>query len=787
MRGAIARSGRAPAAQAAAALVVGTFLGAWSVAGETAGGLLAALCGGLLVAAAGRTRTPARVLAFWSFWLAAGFLSGLLRVAAPARESRETFWRLPPGKERADRVEGVLADFWSGLPPRAHGRLRAERVWIDGRWRRFPSDVFLFVSGELPVSPVADRGDRCIVVGHLEPEGVPASERDIATPYPSYRLSAKSALRFERRDRTLLSALAAPNLWLFDRLPAPGARDAAFDRDVRAPLAALLLGRTSELDRGMVARYRRGGLYHLLVISGLHVALAAGILLALLRTAGIGGKTRDALLLAGIVVFVLVGGANPPAVRAGLVFGVYLSARLLERPVSALQAIGLSALVLFGVAPTQIWSVGTVLTFAAVCGIAAFTGSIRRWLPARPAGIFSGFAAALSAQAATAPILLWRFNVVSAGAWLTAPLTVPLAAALIACGAVLLAGFAAGLSGTPFVWLFASGSRVLEWLAERAAGVAFLRPTPPLPMVIGVSLLTAAAAFVSGNRRVRCAAAALALFLLLALRPGPSGPARGFSLEALDVGQGDALLLRWKRHAVLVDGGGTFDLDARDFGRTRLLPKLLDRGVTALDAAILTHPHPDHALGLFAVLEELDVGAFWYSTGDDENDFFRDLEKAARERKVPARSLAAGSSVLWRDARLRVVHSGGPRRKTDGVNNQSLVILFERDGRRVLLTGDAGAATEAALLRDGRVPRADLLKVGHHGSRGSTTPAFAAAVGPKFAMLSCGRGNRFGHPAPETLSTLRALRVPVLRTDLLSDVRADLLPGQTRLAWRGLP
>src|SRR4029077_19977120 len=145
-----------------------------------------------------------------------------------------------------------------------------------------------------------------------------------------------------------------------------GAQDAAFDRDVRAPLAALLLGRTSELDRGMVARYRRGGLYHLLVISGLHVVLAAGILLALLRAAGIGGKTRDALLLAGIVVFVLVGGANPPAVRAGLVFGVYLAARLLERPVSALQAIGLSALVLFGVAPTQIWSVGTVLTFAAV-------------------------------------------------------------------------------------------------------------------------------------------------------------------------------------------------------------------------------------------------------------------------------------------------------------------------------------------------------------------------------------------------------------------------------------
>src|SRR5262249_45313835 len=150
---------------------------------------------------------------------------------------------------------------------------------------------------------------------------------------------------------------------------------------------------------------------------------------------------------------------------------------------------------------------------------------------------------------------------------------------------------------------------------------------------------------------------------------------------------------------------------ARDFGRTRLLPKLLDRGVTALDAAVLTHPHPDHALGLFAVLEELRVGAFWHSAGDDENDFYRDLERSALLRRVPARTLAAGNTVEWRDARLTVIHSGGPRVKTDATNNQSLVLLFERHGRRALLTGDAGAAAEGMMLREGRVPRADVLKV----------------------------------------------------------------------------
>jgi competence protein ComEC len=351
----------------------------------------------------------------------------------------------------------------------------------------------------------------------------------------------------------------------------------------------------------------------------------------------------------------------------------------------------------------------------------------------------------------------------------------------------LLASFAAGLYATPLVWLFAGGSRCLEFLAERAVGVAYLRPTPPLVFVLGVSGLTFLAALTTGRWRALCAAAAAGVFLLLAFRSGPSGPARGFSLEALDVGQGDALLLRWKRHAVLVDGGGTFDLDAKDFGRTRLLPKLFDRGVIALDAAVLTHPHPDHALGLFAVLEELAVGAFWRSAGDDEANFYKDLGELASKKHVPTRALSAGSSVVWPDATLRVVHSGGPRSKLDATNNQSLVLLFARGGRSALLTGDAGSATENALLRAGRVPHADLLKVGHHGSRGSTSPAFVAAVAPRLALLSCGRGNRFGHPAPETLATLRALGVPVFRSDVRSDVRAELSQGPTRLTWRGLP
>jgi competence protein ComEC len=325
-------------------------------------------------------------------------------------------------------------------------------------------------------------------------------------------------------------------------------------------------------------------------------------------------------------------------------------------------------------------------------------------------------------------------------------------------------------------------------MAERASGVAFLRPTPPLVWIVVVMTLLACGVLAARRMRICLLGAAAALFAFLALRPGPSGPARGFSLEALDVGQGDALLVRWRDRAVLVDGGGPFDREASDFGRTHVLPKLLDRGVISLDAVLLTHPHPDHALGLFTILDELPVGALWRSSGQDEGGMFADLEAAAVRRGVPVRMLSTGERVKWRDAMLAVLHSGGPLTKKDGINNQSVVARFERDGRSALLTGDAGAAAEAqisSIFPSMRI-RSDILKVGHHGSRGSTSAPFLDTVAPRAALLSCGRENRFGHPAAETLASLSARNVRLFRTDLESDVGFELLPASTRVLRRGV-
>jgi len=221
--GPVLEKGSAPAVPAALALVAGILLGSWSVSGGAASLVLLAGCGLLLVvsAARGRVSVLSRA-AFVLFWAAAGFASGFLRIEQPAEMARAAAGTLDLGASEAVRVEGVLEDFWTGAPPRARSRLRAERLWSGGAWRVFPAEVYVFVSGESPVEPAGDRGDRVVLTGNLRAEDLHASERDVELPWPAFRLSVKSALQVTQRRATLLSALDFPNRWFHARLPGAG-------------------------------------------------------------------------------------------------------------------------------------------------------------------------------------------------------------------------------------------------------------------------------------------------------------------------------------------------------------------------------------------------------------------------------------------------------------------------------------------------------------------------------------------------------------------------------------
>jgi competence protein ComEC len=769
----VLRRGPAPALVGAAVAVAGVWAGSWSVTGAVPAAALAVAAAG--VAAGRRRRLAGALLA-----LSLGFVLGRSRIAAPGAAAQRTLRRIDLSRPVA--LSGRIAGFWIRRPGSRSTLLDAEAVEQAGAVLTFPAPVRIWLAGGLAVP--ASRGDRIRAVGTLRRQEISPSVRDLPDPREQFRLSVKSAFLVRKSAATALSWISAPNRWLDGRL-----RGERLDEGrVRAPIEALLLGRTGELDEGMTDRFRRGGLYHLLVISGLHVALFAGLAALLLSAVGVRGRPAEAAVLAAVVGFAVFSGGRAPAMRAALTIAFLLVSRLIEKPVSLLQAAGVSALVVVAADPAQIFGVGFWLTYCAAIGIAMLTPGLALLLKPLPAAARNALGAAVAAQLSAAPLVAWRFNLVNGLAWLAAPIVLPVLSLLIVVGALVLAAAAAGVPAALAAAAFGSLVDFLAAIAESTGRAAFMVPTPPPAVLVLLLAALGGMAFASG-RRARLGAAAMyaAALAFTVFRHAPALARGEFSVEALDVGQGDALLLRSGSGAFLVDGGGPLDGDDDAFGRVRLLPKLFDRRVVALDGVLLSHPHPDHALGLFAVLRDLRVGKFYRADDENPDGLGARLAAAARDNGVPERILSTGDEFAWAGGRFRILRAGG-RFKTDPVNNASIVAIFEKRNRRVLLTGDAGRPAENQLLGlDAAALRADVLKVGHHGSRTSSGEDFLAAVSPKAALLSCGRGNPFGHPSGLVLANLARRRIPVYRTDLVSDVGFRLGPNHIRLFERGIP
>lgn len=235
-----------------------------------------------------------------------------------------------------------------------------------------------------------------------------------------------------------------------------------------------------------------------------------------------------------------------------------------------------------------------------------------------------------------------------------------------------------------------------------------------------------------------------------------------FELHMLDVGQGDAILLRTAEgQNILVDGGpGQAVLEE--------LGEVLSPFDRRLDLVILTHPHEDHVAGLVTVLQRFEVGEVLLSAPEYNNQAYEALMDEIAEQELPYSFADDGRDFEFGEVKLDVLFPFEPFTgdEMENVNNASPVIKVTWEEVEVLLTGDAEQEVEAALLAAGVDLSADILKAGHHGSRSSSTEAFLKAVGAELMLISCGAGNDYGHPHEETLEMAADLDMEVRRTDL---------------------
>jgi competence protein ComEC len=451
-----------------------------------------------------------------------------------------------------------------------------------------------------------------------------------------------------------------------------------------------------------------------------------------------------------------------------------LVGRVLGRRACRWRSLGLSLLAMALVDPLVAFDVSFVLSALATIGIVTLARVLGEAVArfAAPAPLRAAVATTLAATVACAPVLATLAPELPAGGLVANLVAVPVgeALALPLCLAHALAspvpaverGSAAAASGALLA---------VRFVARVFAGTSVPVPSPAPEQLAVLALVAVGSALGPRKRRAAILAGGAALLSLLEFGQRRAGAPHG-ALRAtfLDVGQGDAALVDLPDGgALLIDGGGLvgspFDVGARVVG-----PVLSARRRSERTAVLRSHPHPDHFLGLGAALRRVRAGALW-DTGQGETEGtgppYATLLAELRRRGTPV--LRPGDlcgTRLVGGAYVDVLAPCPGASPDRGPNDNSFVVRIRLGQRAILFAGDAERAEEGDLLAHGAERlRADVLKVGHHGSRTSSTPAFVAAVSPVVAVVSCGVRNRFGHPNAETLETLREAGAAVFRTD----------------------
>ena len=575
------------------------------------------------------------------------------------------------------------------------------------------------------------------------------------------------------------------------------------DPDSRSLLAALTLG-----DQGMISPevredFSRTGAVHILSVSGSHVGFMYLILSVLFGFLRLPAAFNAAATAAGLGYYALLTESSAPVVRATVMAVALLAGSRLERKTDPYNTLGFAGLFILAWKPQHLFDVGFQLSFLSVFSILYLYGKLKTLLSKSAVfqkaagsywtkGLVSAVTVSLAAQVGTAPLTAFYFNwipLVSVPANLIA---VPLSGLIMAVSftSLIIAPlhfWTASVYGTLDSRLLAVFIRALDGIEK----IPFSCLTVPSPSGAEMAVWYGTILLILNLRSGKTVRTALFVILISAdlavwTRVLQNRPGRLRWIQ-FDVGQGDAALFIMPRGGtLLVDAGprtGGFDC-----GQKTIAPFLNRNGIRRLDALVLTHPHDDHSGGAEYLIRHFKIGEIVVPGGPDTSGTFARIFDFARMKHIPVRPVRTFDSLsVFEGAKVVVCNPLGDSRnaRTGGSNERSLVVLMEYGVTRWMSTGDADTASEALLAKSLQWDRCDALKIGHHGSRSSTSLGFLQKVRPALAVVSVGENNRFGHPDGEVIERLSLVCGRVHRTDTERAVILESDGKRTRIIkWR---
>lgn len=547
--------------------------------------------------------------------------------------------------------------------------------------------------------------------------------------------------------------------------------------DAAGLAVGLVTGDTRQLSATADDDMRAAGLTHLVAVSGSNVALVAGAVASLV--AALGARLRRLVVAVAILAFVVTTRAEPSVLRAGAMAGAVMTVRMVGRPTMAMHALAVTVIALLVADPASAGSLGLVLSVAATVGVLVVAPVVAARLPARlPATLTGLVAATVGAQVAVAPILLVGTGAVPLAALPANFVAVPAAAvgSMVAVVGAVVAQFDVALGGNVMA-VAGPPLQVILAVARASVGGPVVATAAPVGLALAVVVTTATLATRGGLVRRWCVRATVLAAVAMGVATLPTGwqPPPRLAITAIDVGQGDALLVTTASgHRMLVDAGR--DQRAADW--------LREHGIGSLDLVVVTHGDADHAGGLDEVLAAVDVATIWVSAtpeGTATSVWARDWDD--RDGALPPEppgvvAVTAGRSARLGSAEVEVL---GPPGGYDlvategGRNDRSVVLRVDEGQRSLLLPGDAEHAAQRWLLDNTHDLAVDVLAVPHHGAA-TSEPAFLRATDAGVAVVSVGVDNDYGHPHDEVLAVLADMGATVHRTDAAGTVVVEVPP-----------
>ena len=554
-----------------------------------------------------------------------------------------------------------------------------------------------------------------------------------------------------------------------------GVIDEIFPADTAAFASALLLGEDDGLTYEENTALKISGIRHVVAVSGQHLVI---LLAAIMLLSGRSRRLACYISIPVTILFSAMVGFTPSIMRACVMQLVMLAAFLSKRDYDGPTALSFAVLLMVAANPLAITSVSLQLSAGSIIGMFAFSSRIykrmRSWfffaniqddsLAGKLLHWFIGsLSVTLGSMAVTVPLSAVYFRTVSLVGIVTNLLTLWLITlvfygmiAAVAVGAVwsVAGAFLAKLLCVPVRFILAAAKA----LSAIPGGCLYLRSDYIIYACIAAYLVLLFMLFWK-NLRVWMGACIITCILFLGLCASWLQPLQdNWRITMLDVGQGQCIILQSGDRVYMVDCGGEYADSAADIAAETLL----SMGISRLDGLILTHFDSDHTCGVENLLTRIEIDSLLLPDEPENTDY------GALTKKFPNSTLTVTQdlSFTWDSAKITVFAANGG----ENGNEKSLCVLFQSGNCDILITGDRPVHTELALVYVQDIPELDYLVAGHHGAQSSTSNALLSRLKPKTVLISVGKDNRYGHPAPALLERLKEHGCKILRTDLLGTI-----------------